>query len=149
MSIFPKIQGACPYKSELSKYMEGDLCRMCDRRVVDLNPLSNSERVDLISGCKDKICVSYTLRPAAAAVLAVIAIAVPMSVAAQDFAVEEEAILVGAIIDPNAIEYISDDEADATPQMPIVYDDETSAEAPDGDASIPTNQTSKPRTTNE
>ena len=149
MSIFPKIQGPCPYKSELSKYITVDSVQGDDLMNVDVNPLSNCVTVGLISGCKDKICVSYPLRPAAAAVLAVAAIAVPMSVAAQDFAVEEEAILVGAIIDPNAIEYISDDEADATPQMPIVYDDETSAEAPDGDASIPTNQTSKPRTTNE
>lgn len=148
MSIFPRIQGPCPYKSELPKYMEGDLCRMCDRRVVDLNPLSDGERVALVSGCKDKICVSYTLRPAAAAVLAVAAIAVPISVAAQDFAVEEEAILVGAIIDPSAVDYISEDTM-ATPQMPIVYDDEETAAAPEEPASIPTNETPNPQTTKE
>ncbi|MCA8886457.1 MAG: hypothetical protein KDA35_07520, partial [Hyphomonadaceae bacterium] len=83
MSIFPKIQGPCPYKSELSKYMDGDLCRLCDRRVVDLNPLSSAERVALISGCKEKICVSYNLRPAVAAALTVAAIGTPLSAAAQ------------------------------------------------------------------
>ena len=98
MSIFPKIQGPCPYKSELSKYMEGNLCRMCDRRVVDLNPLSDTERVALIAGCKDKICVSYTLRPSAAVALAAATVLVPLSVAAQDMAVEDEYILVGAIL---------------------------------------------------
>lgn len=148
MSIFPKIQGPCPYKSELSKYMEGDLCRMCDRRVVDLNPLSDAERMALVTGCKDKICVSYTLRPAAVAVLAVAAIGVPMSVAAQDFAVEEEAILVGAIIDPIAVDYISE-ETVATPQMPIVYDDEETAAAPEEPTSIPTNETPNPQTSND
>ncbi len=127
--------------------MEGDLCRMCDRRVVDLNPLSNTERVALISGCKDRICVSYNLRPAVAAALTIAAIGAPMSAVAQDAFIEEE--IVGAILDPDAVEYISEDADDTAPAMPVIYDDAPAAPAPDEAASIPTNQTPNPQTSNE
>lgn len=147
MSIFPKVQGPCPYKSDLSKYMEGDLCRMCDRRVVNLNPLSDTERVALISGCKERICVSYSLRPAVAAALTIAAIGAPMSAAAQEAFVEAE--IVGAILDPNAVEYISKDVDDTAPAMPVIYDDEDEAPALDEAASIPTNETSNPQTSNK
>lgn len=147
MSIFPKIQSPCPYKSELSKYMEGDLCRMCDRRVVDLNPLSDTERVALVSGCKDQICVSYNLRPAVAAALTLAAIGVPMSAAAQDTEVEEIVLVAGGILDPIAVEYDSDEADRSIPAMPVIYDD--APPAPDEPASIPANQTPNPQTSNE
>lgn len=149
MSIFPKIQGPCPYKNELSKYMEGDLCRMCDRRVVDLNPLSDTERVALISGCKDKICVSYNLRPAVAAALTVAVIGVPMAAAAQDIEIEQDTIIVGAILEPEGVDYFSDAMDALLVDVPVVYEDEAAEPAPDEDASIPTNQTPNSQTTNE
>ncbi|MEQ1491837.1 MAG: hypothetical protein ABL932_14940 [Terricaulis sp.] len=149
MSIFPKIQGPCPYKSELSKYMEGDLCRMCDRRVVDLNPLSDTERVELISGCKDKVCVSYTIRPSAAVALAAAAVLIPLSVAAQDVAVEEEYMIVGAIVEPTDVEYYAHADAVALAEMPVIYDDEPTTPALDEVTSIPTNQTANPQRSNE
>ncbi|MEZ5970921.1 MAG: hypothetical protein R3C31_03855 [Hyphomonadaceae bacterium] len=146
MSIFPKIQGPCPYKSELSKYMDGDLCRLCDRRVVDLNPLSSAERVALISGCKEKICVSYNLRPAVAAALTVAAIGTPLSAAAQDASMDEVEIIVGTIIEPNTVEYVS--EPVALIELPVIYDDEQTP-ASDEAAALPASETPKPQTEDE
>lgn len=149
MSIFPQIQSHCPYKSELSKYLEGDLCRMCDRRVVNLNPLSDAERVSLISACKDQICVSYNLRPAIAAALTIAAIGAPMSAAAQDVVIEEDAIIVGAILEPASVQYILDAASADLIDLPVIYDDEPTAPAPDDAAPIPTNETTNPQTSNE
>lgn len=149
MSIFPQIQSHCPYKSELSKYLEGDLCRMCDRRVVDLNAFTDAERIALMSGCKEHICVSYNLRPAIAAVLTLAAIGAPMSAAAQDASMDEFEVIVGGILDPSAVEYISAEADQAAPAMPVIYDDEPAAPAPDEAASIPTNETTNPQTSNE
>ena len=99
MPIFPQIQSPCPYKSRLSSVMDGDLCRMCNRRVFDLSFMSDDERVAFMKGCgDDQVCVSYRLqlRPAvAAAALAVAAASIPTAAAATDE--DETAIVVGGI----------------------------------------------------
>ena len=119
------------------------------RRVVDLNPLSDTERVELISGCKDKVCVSYTIRPSAAVALAAAAVLIPLSVAAQDVAVEEEYMIVGAIVEPTDVEYYAHADAVALAEMPVIYDDEPTTPALDEVTSIPTNQTANPQRSNE
>src|SRR6185295_18004018 len=92
MPMFPKIQSPCPYKSQLSAMMDGDFCRMCKRQVVDITEMTDAERVALIAGCADEICVSYRrpLRVAAAAAIAVVAGAAPLAAAPADASAASE-----------------------------------------------------------
>jgi len=140
MSIFPKIQSPCPYKNALSEIMDGDTCRMCKREVVDLNPMTDGERVAFLAACKTEVCVSYTLRPAIAAALAAAALATPLAAAAQELDLEEQVIIVGGITDPANVELISDDADADVPELPVLYDDaaapeETAASGPRTDLS--------------
>lgn len=143
MPIFPKIQSPCPYKSRLGEVMTGDFCRMCERHVIDLTPMSDGERVAFLAGCSDKVCVSYRfpVRPALAA--AALAAALPTAAAAQDLgpAVPDAAaiaavadqlgaldesqyqIIVGGIDDPHHVQYV-DNPADASlPELPVAYEE--------------------------
>jgi hypothetical protein len=70
-----------------------------------------------------------------------------MSAAAQDARIDEIEVIVGGILDLNAIQYISDEADRDVPAMPVIYDD--GPVAPDEDVSIPTNDTPKPQTANE
>ena len=129
MAVFPKIQSPCPYKGRLADIMDGDICRLCRRQVADISGLSDQERVTLMEGCADEICVSYKfpLRPAIAAALTVVALGAPMAVAAQEADLDEEAIIVGGITDPAHVEYISDSVDAAVPELPVVYDNQPAA----------------------
>jgi len=129
MAVFPKIQSPCPYKGRLADIMDGDTCRLCHRQVFDISGLSDQERVALIEGCADEICVSYKfpLRPAIAAALTIAALGAPMAAAAQDAALDEEAIIVGGITDPAHVEYVSDSADAAVPELPVVYDNQSAA----------------------
>lgn len=125
MAKYPKIDKPCPYKSDLSAIMEGDMCRMCNRRVIDLHPLSDQERVAFLSDCKEEVCVSYRfpIRAAAAALLAAAAVAAPMSAAAQDRD-DMDVIVVGGITDPKQAQYVSDSDEDAAvAEAPVIYED--------------------------
>lgn len=117
--MFPRIQRPCPYRKDLARVMDGDICRVCTRRVYDLNAMSDAERSAFLSSCSGEICVSYTLRPAIIA--AAMAIALPA--AAQDFEVREEVIMVGGI-DAAKVEYVADANAVETPNAPVIYEDE-------------------------
>ncbi len=60
MALYPKIQSPCPYKNNLSAIMRaGDALLHVQASVFDLSGMSDNERVALITGCKDEICVSY------------------------------------------------------------------------------------------
>jgi hypothetical protein len=112
--------------------MDGDTCRLCHRQVIDISGLTDQERVALMEGCADEICVSYKfpLRPAIAAALTIAALGAPMAAAAQEVAFDEEEIMVGGITDPAQVVYISDaaDAADAAvPELPVVHDNQTAA----------------------
>ena len=124
--MFPRIQRPCPYKNELSEVMDGDICRVCTRKVHELNAFSEAERAAFLSSCSGEICVSYSLRPAIVAAMTAAALALPA--AAQEVTFDEE-ILVGGI-DTAQIEYVADPNAPATPEMPVIYEDNArSAEA--------------------
>ncbi len=95
MPIFPQIQRPCPYKDRLASVMDGDFCRMCNRRVTDLTSMSDDERVAFMNGCEEEVCVSYRLPASsvvAAAALAVAVVATPTAAAAQS---DDTAIVVG------------------------------------------------------
>lgn len=140
MAVFPRIQSPCPYKNELAQLMDGDVCRMCKRQVVDITGMSDAGRVAFLKGCETEVCVSYSLpvRVAAAAALAV-SLGMPMAAAAQDAgnaavvaAVEQlpgdetiDMIVVGGIKTPAEAKMVRvDDPADqATPLLPVAYED--------------------------
>ena len=61
MAIFPKVERQCPVKDTFSNYMEGDVCRLCERQVFDLNTMSDPERKAFMASCSDEICVSYKI----------------------------------------------------------------------------------------
>jgi predicted Fe-S protein YdhL (DUF1289 family) len=132
MAIFPKIQSPCPYKGPLADILEGDMCRLCRRKVVDLSPMTDAERLAFLAACQSEVCVSYTLRPAIAAVLTAAALGAPLA-AAQDMEVEA-IIVVGGMIEPAKIEFVSTDEA--LPELEIVHEDEA-AEIEDAEAPAP------------
>lgn len=133
MALFPKIQSPCPYKNNLASVMDGDMCGMCKRRVVDLTAMTDGQRIAFMQSCKEEVCVSYSVRPAlAAAALAVAAVTAPTAaLACTDNSMIE--IVVGGIKDVNNVKYVryADDPADrATPALPVVYDDKPADKAP-------------------
>ncbi len=149
MAFFPKIQSPCPYKGNLAAVMDGDLCRVCQRQVFDLNALTDGERRAFLAGCEDEVCLSYSLRPALAAAALAAAVALPTAALAPEVAApdmdqpattaylteadyagagalddyELETIFVGGIKDPSSVEYIETAEDAAIPELPVVYED--------------------------
>ena len=132
MAIFPKVQSPCPYKSNLAAVMDGDMCRMCKRQVVDLSPMTDTQRLAFMAGCAEEVCVSYRLpvRVAAAAAVAVMAVAAPMAAAAQDVDdTEVMDLIVGGIKDLKNVQYIEDKADKAMAELPVVYEDEAAQPA--------------------
>ena len=125
MALYPKIQSPCPYKNNLAAIMDGDTCRMCKREVVDISAMSDDERVALLKGCKDEICVSYKfpVRPAiAAAALAAAIIAVPTAAAACSDSTEVYTVVVGGIKDPANIKFVEDPSDKKIPELQVIYE---------------------------
>jgi hypothetical protein len=134
VAIFPKIQSPCPYKGDLSAIMVGDMCRLCKRQVVDITNFSDAERVSLIEGCAEEICVSYSLPMRIAAAAALAALSMPTAAAAQDAPVDlappevYEDVFIGGITDPSNTEFVSLDEDQSVPELPVTYEDGASRE---------------------
>ena len=125
MAMFPKIQSPCPYKNDLASVMDGDMCRMCKRQVVDLTAMSDGERVSFLKGCESEVCVSYRLpvRIAMAAAIAAAAAGVPMAAAAADTQTVIEEVVVGGIKDPSKVEFVHHQDAARIAELPVVYED--------------------------
>lgn len=143
MSLFPKVQSPCPYKSQLAAVMDGDFCRMCERQVFDLTAMSDAERGAFLAGCGEEACVSYRLPLRTAIVAAALAAsAVAMPAGAQqpapepdvEFAGDAETsdmvIIVGGIKDPANAEMVAVAEDESVPELPVVYEGDASAAAP-------------------
>jgi predicted Fe-S protein YdhL (DUF1289 family) len=141
MARFPKIQSPCPYKSDLASVMDGDFCRMCERRVFDLTGWSDGERVAFLAGCSGEVCVSYRLpvRGMLAAAALASAAALPtaamaqqgpeavalmpaMAAAAREQMLSETNIIVGGIKDPANAVFVEDPADDVLPELPVVYE---------------------------
>lgn len=126
MAVFPRIQGPCPYKDDLSAVMDGDTCRVCRRPVVDLNGMTDAGRRAFMAGCEGEVCVTYRLPVAAAvaAALAATAIAMPAPAAAEDVGTEiAELVITGAITDTANVEFVETTEDAAIPELPVVYEE--------------------------
>lgn len=132
MAVYPRIDSPCPYKSDLAAVMEGDLCRMCNRRVIDLTAMADADRLAFLGGCREEVCVSYRMpirNAIAAAAMAAAAVAMPTAAAAQDE--EVEMIIVGGIKDPSKAQLVEDAADAAMPDLPVVYEaEEDRAQSP-------------------
>lgn len=153
MAIFPKVESPCPYKGKLSDIMDGDICRLCKREVVDINGFNDAERVAFLKACGNtEVCITYKfpVRAAAAALLAAAAMSVPMAAAAQDMELEDEMIIVGGITDPSNAVFVSDKEDESVPELQVVYDDAQNASQTGAEQSATDEQsaTSSETTTN-
>ena len=129
MAVFPKIQSPCPYKADLAAIMVGDQCSACRRQVHDITDWSDAQRRRFLAACGGEVCVSYRLPvTAAAALAAVAAAAAPLPAAAEcPPIIVEELIIVGGITDPRAVEYVEADPGPASPDLPVVYEDDASS----------------------
>ena len=81
MGLFPSIARACPYIDRLGEVMEDDFCRMCQRRVTDLDAMDDRARAAFLAACSGEVCVSYRSprHNALAAAAALATIAVPLA----------------------------------------------------------------------
>jgi predicted Fe-S protein YdhL (DUF1289 family) len=142
MALFPKVQSPCPYKNNLASIMEGENCRMCNRRVFDLTSMSDDERLLFMERCKGEVCVSYKLpiRSAVALALAATAMTAPLPVAAQELLQEE--LIVGGIRDVANVEYRTADDNATLPDIAVVYDEAARPEA----AAPPARPAASPKT---
>jgi hypothetical protein len=149
MAVYPKVRRQCPYKSALAGAMDGDICRICDHRVIDLTDWTDGERVAFAANQKEDVCISYRvpLRPALAAA-ALAAAALPAMAAAQEAAPPSAAeapaqapepesneivgifVAIGGIGDPANTELVSDAELAAIPEAPVTYEDKAAPEPP-------------------
>jgi predicted Fe-S protein YdhL (DUF1289 family) len=125
MAIYPKVQSPCPYVGNLAAIMDGDMCRVCKRQVLDLTAMTDDERVVFMRGCKDEVCVTYRfpVRPviAAAAIAAAMAV-VPTVAAACSDATVETVVVTGGIKDPAHVEFTQNPGDAAIPELPVVYE---------------------------
>jgi hypothetical protein len=146
MAVFPKVQRQCPYKDRRAAAMDGDICRICDHRVIDLTAWSDDERLAFAAGQKEEVCISYRLplRPALAAA-ALAAAALPNMAAAQDTAAppaaeapanDADSHEIVGIFGPARAEgpaitvFDSAGEPAAVPKVPVADEDERPAKPP-------------------
>jgi len=133
MGLFPVIQSPCPYKGDLSDIMDGSLCRLCKREVVNIGAMDEAARVALIAGCPEELCVRYKVAARSAlAAMAMGAAAASLPAAAQDVSApaadtatyeEDMVIIVGGLRAPKKAEWVKEDGKRAVPDLPVVYDD--------------------------
>lgn len=62
MARVPVITSPCPLRWAGSPQPGMDFCGQCERRVHNLDLMSESEREAFLGGCTEKVCVSYTVR---------------------------------------------------------------------------------------
>lgn len=85
MPVRPAISRPCPLRDRIEQVMDGDHCRHCDTRVVDLDSMAVSKRLAWMAAQRDHACVRFRAAGTslAAAALAAGVIAVP-NASAQD-----------------------------------------------------------------
>jgi len=62
MSRVPVVTSPCPFRWTSAPRAGQDFCGHCQRRVHNLDGLSDAERVAFLSGCSGTVCVFYTVR---------------------------------------------------------------------------------------
>ncbi|MEO0425720.1 MAG: hypothetical protein AAF184_25545 [Pseudomonadota bacterium] len=144
MARFPKVQRPCPLNVDPKTDVRAGVCRHCERQVVDLNAMSDTQREAFVAGCDAPVCVSYSIpvsRVVAASVAGAMLASQPL--AAQEsadegspiapmaaFAAEveycdEEIVTIGGIEDGKRVEYIDTAQDLAIPALPVTYENES------------------------
>jgi hypothetical protein len=104
MTRVPSITSPCPLRWSSAPQAGRDFCGHCQRRVHNLDVLSDAERVAFLSGCSGKVCVFYTVRrPKAAAATLGLGLAAAGALAAGTAPAEEwrtENPIAGEYCDP-------------------------------------------------
>jgi hypothetical protein len=110
--------------------MEGDVCKMCRRQVLDLTGMDDVARLAFLRSCEGEVCVSYLApaRVAFAAMAAAAAVAAPMAAAACD--PTQILMTAGSIRDPAHTQFVRDAGDSAVPVLPVAYEIKATARAP-------------------
>jgi hypothetical protein len=64
MARVPTIVSPCPLRWATPPQPGLDFCGHCQRRVHNLDPMSDAERQAFLKGCTGDVCVSYTVKRA-------------------------------------------------------------------------------------
>ncbi len=132
MGFFPRIQSPCPYQGSLGEIMDGDVCRLCKKQVIDLTEMGDDGRRAFLNSCEGEVCVSYRLlRPAlAAAVAGAAALATPALACdppadpAATTAVPMDIIVTaGGMTAPREAEWVERRDVAAVPELPVTYEE--------------------------
>ena len=75
MRLRPDIVSPCPVSDRLNAWMDGDICRHCDKRVFDLDTMSDAACARLLSQADASICVKYRAPVSASLAAAALAVA--------------------------------------------------------------------------
>jgi hypothetical protein len=67
MARVPKITSPCPLRWATAPQPGMDFCGQCQRRVHNLDLMSDPEREAFLTGCSGDVCVSYTVKRTAVA----------------------------------------------------------------------------------
>jgi len=146
MSVFPKIDQACPLDADAQRDV-GNFCGHCSKSVHALDAMSDAARASFLRDANGPICVSYRVRAGHAAAFglgAALLVGAALPAHAQDAAPAErvaasapatgtriapaaqpeklEPIMVmGAVKDPHAAQWIDADDDDV-PALPVRHE---------------------------
>ncbi|MEO8670838.1 MAG: hypothetical protein ABI411_05950 [Tahibacter sp.] len=91
MAHVPTIDSPCPIRWNAMPTAERNFCTQCERKVHNLDGMSDGQRREFLAACSGSVCVAYTVRPARSALstraglgLAAALALSPMLVGAQD-----------------------------------------------------------------
>ena len=136
MPAFPKITSPCPYKGDISDILTGETCKLCKRDVTNLSAMTQEDRISFLSSCSGEVCVRYEIplkQAALAALVAGASVTGLQTANAQDAEIcsppEPVYIIVGGIRDPHSADMQDVSEPVDLDELPIIYDDEDSADA--------------------
>lgn len=65
MPSFPHIDSPCPFRADEAPQPGRDHCGHCDRKVHNLDGMSEERRRAFLAGCSGKVCVAYTVHRSA------------------------------------------------------------------------------------
>ncbi len=93
MNFFPKIESPCPFRLSSLPQPGMDFCGHCERRVHNLDLMSQAQRESFLSACEGKVCVSYTVRRSIPKTMAKIVVGLGLASSGLALAQEENLIL--------------------------------------------------------
>jgi len=142
MSVFPKIDQACPLDAGAQRNV-GDFCGHCSKAVHALDAMNDAARAAFLSNANGSVCVSYRVRAGHAAAYglgAALLVGAALPAHAQDaervvssapatpttgtrIAPDklEPIMVMGAVKDPRAAQWV-DTGDDDVPELPVLHE---------------------------